>query len=45
MNKLRYNQPGTAPATLIAPSEQKGQRPEVSLIEYDAHTILENRAN
>jgi magnesium transporter len=43
MNKLRYNQPGTAPATLIAPPEQKGQRPEVSLIEYDAHTILEKK--
>jgi magnesium transporter len=43
MNKLRYSQPGTAPATLVVSSEQKGQKPEVSLIEYDAHTILEKR--
>jgi magnesium transporter len=43
MNKLRYSQPGTAPATLVASSEQKGQKPQVSLIEYDAHTILEKR--
>jgi magnesium transporter len=43
MNKVRYNQPGTAPATLVAPPNQEGRNPEVSLIEYDAHTILEKK--
>jgi magnesium transporter len=43
MNKLRYSQPGTAPATLVAPPEQEGRKPEVSLIEYDAHTISEKK--
>ena len=43
MNKLRYSKPGTAPATLVAPPTQEGQKPEISLIEYDAHTILEKK--
>jgi magnesium transporter len=43
MNKLRYSQPGTAPATLIAPPDKEGQKPEISLIEYDAHTIREKK--
>jgi magnesium transporter len=43
MNKLRYSHPGTPPATLVAPPEQKGRKAEVSLIEYDAHTILEKK--
>src|SRR5262249_37536898 len=43
MNKLRYPPPGTAPATLIAPQEYQGQKPTVSLIEYDAHSIEERK--
>jgi len=43
MNKLSYSKPGTAPATLVAPPTQEGQKPEISLIEYDAHTILEKK--
>jgi magnesium transporter len=43
MNKLRYSKPGTAPATLVAPPDQQGHKPEVSLIEYDARTILEKK--
>jgi magnesium transporter len=43
MNKLRYSKPGTPPATLVAPPDQAGHKPEVSLIEYDAHTILEKK--
>jgi magnesium transporter len=43
MNKLRYSQPGTPPATLVVPPEQEGRKAEVSLIEYDAHTILEKK--
>jgi magnesium transporter len=43
VNKIRYSKPGTAPATLVAPPHQEGQKPEVSLIEYDAHTILEKK--
>jgi magnesium transporter len=43
MNKVRYSKPGTAPATLVAPPGQEGRKPEISLIEYDAHTILEKK--
>ena len=43
MNKLRYSKPGTAPATLVAPLDQEGRKPEISLIEYDAHTIQERK--
>lgn len=43
MNKLRYSKPGTAPATLVAPPDQEGRTPEISLIEYDAHTIQERK--
>ena len=43
MNKVRYHKPGTAPATLVAPPDKKGHKPEVSLIEYDAHTIVERK--
>ena len=43
MNKVRYHKPGTAPATLVAPPEKEGHKPEVSLIEYDTHTILERK--
>ena len=41
MQKLRYHEPGTAPATLIVPPEQVGQKPVIKLIEYDAHSIEE----
>jgi len=43
MNKVRYSRPGTAPATLVAPPDQEGQKPEILLIEYDAHAIQEKR--
>jgi len=43
MNKVRYSRPGTAPATLVAPSDQEGQKPEILLIEYDAHAIQEKK--
>ena len=43
MNRIRYTKPGTAPATLVAPPNQEGQKAEISLIKYDAHTILEKR--
>jgi magnesium transporter len=43
MDKLRYPPPGTAPATLIVPPEYQGQRPVLSLIEYDAHSIDERK--
>lgn len=39
MYKLRYPPPGTAPATLIVP---QGQKPVISLIEYDAHLFEEH---
>lgn len=41
MQKLRYHEPGTAPATLVTPPEQAGQKPVIRLIEYDAHSIEE----
>ena len=41
MDKLRYPPPGTAPATLVVPPEYQGQKPVISLIEYDAHSIEE----
>ena len=43
MNKVRYHKPGTAPATLVAPPDKEGHKPEVLLIEYDAHEILERK--
>ena len=43
MNKVRYHKPGTAPATLVAPSDKEGHKPEVLLIEYDAHELLERK--
>jgi magnesium transporter len=43
MDKLRYPPPGTAPATLVVPPEYQGQKPVISLIEYDAHSIVERR--
>ena len=43
MDKLRYSPPGTAPATLIVPPEYQGQKPVVSLTEYDAHSIEERK--
>jgi magnesium transporter len=43
MNKVRYHKPGTAPATLVSPPDKEGHPPEVSLIEYDTHTILERK--
>jgi magnesium transporter len=43
MDKLRYPPPGTAPATLVVPPEYQGQKPVVSLIEYDAHSIEERK--
>jgi magnesium transporter len=43
MNKICYSKPGTAPATLTAPPNQEGQKPEVWVIEYDAHTIIEKK--
>ena len=42
MQKLRYHPPGTAPATLVAPPEQAGQKPVIHLIDYDAHSIEEH---
>jgi magnesium transporter len=42
MDKLRYPPPGTAPATLIVPQEHQGQKPVISLIEYDAHLFEEH---
>jgi magnesium transporter len=41
MDKLRYPPPGTPPATLVVPPEYQGQKPVISLIEYDAHSIVE----
>jgi magnesium transporter len=41
MQKLRYHQPGTAPATLVAPPEQVGHKPVIRLIDYDAHSLEE----
>jgi len=41
MNKVRYHKPGTARATLVTPPDKEGISLKVSLIEYDAHTILE----
>jgi len=41
MNKVTYHKPGTAPATLVAPQDKVDVMPEVTLIEYDAQTILE----
>jgi magnesium transporter len=43
MDKLRYPPPGTAPATLVVPPEYQGQEPAISLIEYDAHSIVERK--
>jgi magnesium transporter len=43
MDKLRYPPPGTAPATLVVPPEYQGQKPVVSLVEYDAHSIEERK--
>ena len=43
MDKLRYPPPGTAPATLVVPPEYQGQKPTISLIEYDAHSIVERK--
>jgi magnesium transporter len=43
MDKLRYPPPGTAPATLVVPPEYQGQKPVISLIEYDAHSIEERK--
>jgi magnesium transporter len=43
MDKLRYPPPGTAPATLFVPPEYQGQKPVISLIEYDAHSIEERK--
>jgi len=43
MNKVRYSRPGTAPATLVAPPDQEGHKPEILLIEYDAHAIQEKK--
>jgi magnesium transporter len=42
MQKLRYHEPGTAPATLVAPPEQAGHKPVIKLIEYDAHSMEEH---
>jgi magnesium transporter len=41
MQKLRYHQPGTAPATLVSPPEQVGHKPVIKLIDYDGHSIEE----
>jgi magnesium transporter len=41
LQKLRYHQPGTAPATLIPHPDQVGRKPVITLIEYDAHSIEE----
>src|ERR1700729_3082141 len=41
MQKLRYHQPGTAPATLVAPPEQVGHKPVIRLIDYDAQSLEE----
>jgi hypothetical protein len=43
MNNVQYHQPGTAPATLLAPPDKEGHKAEVSLIESDAHTIPEKK--
>jgi magnesium transporter len=43
MNKVRYSRPGTAPATLVAPPDQESHKPEILLIEYDAHAIQEKK--
>jgi len=43
MEKLRYQQPGTAPATLVVPPEQLGHKPVIKVIDYDAHSIEERR--
>jgi magnesium transporter len=42
MDKLRYPPPGTAPATLGIPEEYQGEKPVISLIEYDAHLFEEH---
>jgi magnesium transporter len=41
LQKVRYHQPGTAPATLIPSPEHVGRKPVISFIEYDAHSIEE----
>lgn len=41
MQKIRYNAPGSAPATLIPLPEQAGCKPKLQLIEYDAHSYQE----
>ncbi len=41
MQKLRYNAPGTPPATLVPLPEQAGHKPKLRLIEYDAHSFQE----
>jgi magnesium transporter len=41
MQKVRYHQPGTAPATLVVPPEQVGHKPIIKLIDYDAHSVEE----
>ena len=43
MQKLRNHQPGSAPATLAIPSTPQGQKPAISLIEYDAHHLEERK--
>jgi magnesium transporter len=41
MDKLRYPPPGSAPATLRVPPEYQNVKPQISLIQYDAHTFEE----
>jgi magnesium transporter len=41
MQKVRYHQPGTAPATLVVPPEQVGHKPIIKLIDYDANSVEE----
>jgi magnesium transporter len=43
MHKLRYHKPGTPPATLVASRGQKGRKPVISLVEYDAHSLQERQ--
>ncbi len=43
MYVTRHRVPGTAPATLVAPMGDAGVKPEISLIEYDAHHLQERK--
>src|SRR5690242_3822204 len=39
MQRLHYQRPGTAPATLELPPAQVGRVPVLRVMDYDAHTL------